>query len=159
MSADRSTDGVTREFFDFVNYNVCRAVSEFVGAEKAVKLYERAGEIGYAELKRRGIIQVDGRDPLDVLVQIVRFLERGGYMGRIELKRLNEREMEVDMYGVSVMESSVRLTNEGYAPSHFMTNLMFAALKDFGMTAELDELVFEEEVDHVREHWVLAPAG
>jgi hypothetical protein len=40
-----------------------------------------------------------------------------------------------------------------------MTNLMFAALKEFGMAVELSELEFEPEADHVREHWQLRPAS
>lgn len=152
-------DHVTPDFFDFINYNICRAVSERLGSEEAVEIYERAGEIGYAELKKTGRIQTGGQDPLDVLIQIVKFLEENGYMGRIEINRLSDTEMEVDMYQASVLDSSVRLTDESYAPSHIMTNLMFAALKDFGMSAELDELVFEEEVDHVREHWTLTSAS
>lgn len=149
---------VTVDFFDFVNYNVCRAVSEHVGREETVKVYERAGEIGYAELKERGLIKTDEVGPVDALIQIVRFLEGSGYMGRIEVNRVSDTEMVVDMYQVSVLDSSIRLTDENYAPSHFMTNLMFAVLKDFDMSAELDELVFEGDEDHVQEHWTLKPA-
>lgn len=158
MTSDNPKDRVMADFFDFVNYNVCRAVSEHVGAEQAVKIYERAGEIGYANLKERGLIKTEGVGPVDVLIQIVKFLESSGYMGRIEVNRVSDTEMIVDMYQVSVLDSSMQLTDEGYAPSHFMTNLMFAALREFGMTAELEELVFEGEVDHVRERWSLTQA-
>jgi uncharacterized protein YcsI (UPF0317 family) len=156
---DGDMNAVSPDFFDFVNYNFCRAISEHVGREQAVKVFERAGEIGYTTLKGQGAIRTDGQSPLDVLVQIVRFLEENGYMGRIELNRISETEMQVDMYGISVMDSSTRLTDQGYAPSHIMTNLMFAALKEFGMSVELTELEFEPEADHVREHWKLSPAA
>jgi hypothetical protein len=152
-------NAVNPDFFDFVNYNFCRAISEHVGREQAAKVFERAGEIGYATLKGQGVIQTEGQSPLDVLIQIVRFLEGNGYMGRIELDRISESEMEVNMYGISVMDSSVHLTDQGYSPSHIMTNLMFAVLKEFGMSAELNELEFEPEADHVREHWKLSPAA
>jgi hypothetical protein len=152
-------NAVNPEFVDFVNYNFCRAISEHVGRERAVRVFERAGEIGYAALKAQGAIQTDGRSPLDVLVQIVRYLEDNGYMGRIELNRISEAEMEVNMYEISVMGSSVRLTDQDYSPSHIMTNLMFAALQEFGMSAELNELEFEPDADHVREHWKLSPAA
>lgn len=158
MANANSKVHVTVDFFDFVNYNVCRAVSEHVGTEQAVKIFERAGEIGYARLKERGLIKTEGVGPVDVLIQIVKFLESSGYMGRIEVNRVSDTEMVVDMYQVSVLDSSIQLTDEGYAPSHFMTNLMFAALKDYGMRAELEELVFEDEVDHVQERWSLTPA-
>lgn len=159
MSDTNLKGSVTVDFFDFINYNVCRAVSEHVGREEAEKIYQRAGEIGYAELKKRGLIKTDGVGPVNVLIQIVRFLEGSGYMGRIEANRVSDTEMVVDMYQVSVLDSSTRLRDENYAPSHFMTNLMFAALKDFDMSAELDELVLEGDVDHVRERWFLKPAG
>jgi hypothetical protein len=150
---------VNPDFFDFVNYNFCRAISEHVGRDGAADVFQRAGEIGYAMLKERGVIQTDGQGPMDVLVQIVRFLENNGYMGRIELNRISEVEMDVNMYGISVMDSSVDLTDQGHSPSHIMTNLMFAALQEFGMSVELSELEFEPEADHVREHWKLAPAA
>lgn len=151
-------ESVTAAFFDFLNYNLCRAVSEHGGREQAVKIFERAGEIGYTELKERGLIKTDGVSPMDVLIQIVKFLEESGYMGRIEVNRVSDTEMVVDMYQVSVLDSSMRLTDDGYAPSHIMTNLMFAALKDCGMSAKLDELAFEGEVNHVQERWSLTPA-
>jgi hypothetical protein len=156
---DPMMNAVNPDFFDFVNYNFCRAISEHVGREQAAQVFERAGEIGYATLKAQGVIQTEGQSALDVLVQIVRFLETNGYMGRIELDRISETEMQVDMYQVSVMDSSVQLTDQGYSPSHIMTNLMFAALKEFGMSVQLAELGFEPEADHVREHWKLSPAG
>lgn len=152
-------NAVNPDFFDFVNYNFCRAISERVGREAAVQVFERAGEIGYTALKQQGVIQTEGQSALDVLVQIVRFLEDNGYMQRIELNRISGTEMEVNMYGISVMDSSVHLTDQGYSPSHIMTNLMFAALKEFGMSAELNELEFEPDADHVREHWSLSPAA
>ena len=158
MSDVNPKGNITVDFFDFVNYNVCRAVSEHVGQGQAVKVYQRAGEIGYAELKERGLIKTAGVSPMDVLIQIVQFLEGSGYMGRIKVNRVSDMEMVVDMYQVSVLDSSIRLTDENHAPSHFMTNLMFAALKDFDMSAELDELVFEGDVDHVQERWSLKPA-
>jgi hypothetical protein len=152
-------NAVNPDFFDFVNYNVCRAISERVGREAAAEVFERAGEIGYTTLKQQGVVQTEGQRPLDVLVQIVRFLEENGYMGRIELNRISDVEMEVNMIGVSVLDSSIDLTDQGYSPSHIMTNLMFAALKEFGMSFELNELEFEPEADHVREHWKLSPAA
>ena len=144
---------VSEYFFDFVNYNLCRAISERLGEKQAIELFKRAGEIGFEELERSGLIETNGKSPTDVLAQIVSFLEKNGYIGRIVVKKISEHEMHVDMYQVSVLDSSVKLTNEGFAPSHHMTNLMFGALKHYGFTAELEELHFENEADHVREIW------
>jgi hypothetical protein len=76
-------------------------------------------------------------------------------MERIDIQRLSENEAIVDMYGVSVLESSVRLTQENKQPSHIMTNTMFAALEELGYDAELIDLLFETEKNHVREKWIL----
>lgn len=159
MTSSPASESVTKDFFDFVNYNVCRAVSETLGKEQAEGVYRRAGEIGYSILKERGIVKTEGLTPVEVLTQIVEFLEASGYMRRIEVNHISDVEMEVDMYGVSVLASSMKLTGEGYAPSHFMTNLMFAALRDLGFTGNLDELTFEGEIDQVREHWQLVPVS
>jgi hypothetical protein len=59
------------------------------------------------------------------------------------------------MYGVSVLESSVRLTQENKQPSHIMTNTMFAALEELGYDAELIDLLFETDKNHVREKWII----
>jgi len=36
-----------------------------------------------------------------------------------------------------------------------MTNIMFAALEDYGISAELIDLGFDLERNHVTERWVL----
>lgn len=53
-------------------------------------------------------------------------------MKKIEIQRKSETEAIVDMYGVSVLDSSIKLTSEGKEPSHIMTNTMFAALDELG---------------------------
>ncbi|MCS7138124.1 MAG: hypothetical protein NZ941_07135, partial [Candidatus Caldarchaeum sp.] len=63
----------------------------------------------------------------------------------------------VDMYGVSVLDSSVKLTDEDREPSHIMTNTMFAALDEMGYEAELIDLLFDKEANHVREKWIIKP--
>jgi hypothetical protein len=145
---------VSPQFFDLVNYSFCSAVSQFLGPEKAVELFRYMGRTHYEELKKRNLIKSDGK-PMEVLESIARYLERSGYMERIEIQRLSENESIVDMYGVSVLESSVRLTQENKQPSHIMTNTMFAALEELGYDAELIDLLFETDKNHVREKWIL----
>jgi len=141
------------EFLDTINYSICQAVNEFLG-EKAVELFGRVGEHHLDEAIRRGFIQIDrDRKPLDNLIEIARYLESTGYMERIVIKRLSIDEAFVEMYGVSVTLSSVKLLKEGKYPSHYMTNLMLAALSRLGIKAELKEVAFDEEGRKFKEHW------
>ena len=147
---------IRTEFFDTINYCICSAINETVGSEMAQKIFRKMGKIHYRELKNKGIITVEpGESPMQVLEKIARYLESSGYMERIEISHVGENEAIVDMYGVSVLESSIRLTDEGKEPSHIMTNTMFAALEDMGYTIELIDLLFEREANHVREKWIL----
>jgi len=145
------------EFLDLVNYGVCSALTALYGSQAAETVFRLAGEFNYEELK--GKSRVDSSSPIDALRSIASYLEKSGYMGKIDLTRVTENEVIVDMYGVSVAESSKRLVDEGKSPSHYMTNMMFAALKDlFQVKAEITHLDIEipkEETDHVREKWIL----
>ncbi len=146
---------VKPEFLDIVNYAICSAVNEFLGAEGARRLFRRVGEYHLEEAMRRGLISLEGKKPLDALLDIARYLEEMGYMGRIEVERLSDDEAIVTMRGVSVTESSVKLLEQGKEPSHFMTNLMFAALRRMGIEAELRDLEARPEENMFREHWII----
>jgi hypothetical protein len=74
-------------------------------------------------------------------------------MERIEIKETDEG-LQLDMYGVSVLRSSDTLVRSGMAPSHIMTNIMFAALREAGIEAELRELEIDVDKGHVREMWI-----
>jgi len=145
---------VDPEFFDMLNYSICRAVNEALGKDGAESIFRKVGEINYGILKAKGEIK-PSEDPLDTLEQIARYLERVGYMEKIEIKRVSDRELLLKMHGVSVLDSSVKLVDSGMAPSHYMTNLMFAALKEYGVEAELIDLGFDVEKNVVQEKWVL----
>lgn len=60
------------------------------------------------------------------------------------------------MYGVSVPKSSSKMLREGKQPSHFMTNLMLAALKKLDIRAELKDVKFDEEKRHFKEYWKIS---
>ena len=47
-----------------------------------------------------------------------------------------KNELELDMFGVPVLSSSVELLEFGSSPSHHMTNIMFTAPEDRGISAE-----------------------
>jgi len=157
VSGRVSVKPINPDFLDFVNYAVCKALSERYGKDESAELFRRAGEIGFGELCR--LVGFVSTDPADVLREVGMFLERMGYMARINLESVTENEVIVEMQGVSVIGSSIRLTREGASPSHIMTNLMFAALKEVcGMEASIIDLTLEQPSPvegYAREKWVL----
>jgi hypothetical protein len=85
-------------------------------------------------------------------------LESVGYMERISIVNLSESEAIVEMFGVSVTKSSVDMLKVGRHPSHYMTNVMLAALKKLGIRAELRDVDFDEQERHFKEHWKIIEA-
>jgi len=141
------------EFLDIINYSICQAVNEYLD-EKAVEFFRRVGEHHLDEATKRGLVKIDRtRKPLDNLIEVARYLESTGYMEKIVIDRLSEDEAFVEMYGVSVTSSSVKLLREGKHPSHYMTNIMLAALGRLGIQAELRDVAFDEKACKFREHW------
>jgi hypothetical protein len=144
---------VNPEFLDIVNYAFCQAVNEYMGG-RAVEFFRRVGEYHLDEALRRGLVRIEPRDkPLDVLLRIAKYLESYGYMDQIRINRIDEKEAIVEMLGVSVTDSSAQLLGEKKHPSHYMTNIMFAALKRLGVQAELRDMEFDREKKHFREYW------
>jgi hypothetical protein len=141
------------EFLDVINYSICRAVNTHFG-EKSAQFFREVGEHHLNEAISRGFVKIepDGK-PLDNLIGIAKYLESTGYMERIMIERLSDSEALVEMHGVSVTESSVRLLKEGNHPSHYMTNIMLAALGRLGIQAELKDVSFDEKARKFKEHW------
>jgi len=147
---------VKPEFIDVINYAICQAVHEYLNA-KAAEFFRRVGEHHLDEALKRGLIKIEPDDrPLDNLIKIARYLESVGYMEKILINKLSENEAFVEMYGVSVTESSVKVLREDKQPSHFMTNIMLAALKKLGIRAELKDMEFDEEKRHFKEYWKIS---
>ncbi len=146
---------VKPEFLDVLNYAICSVANDMLGSEGAKNFFRKVGEYHLEEAVRRGFISLEGENPLDVLLGIARYLEDMGYMGKIEIERLSDTEAIVTMREVTVTESSIRLLSRGREPSHFMTNLMFAALRKLGIEAELRELEAKPEENMFREHWII----
>ena len=144
-------------FLDLVNYGVCSTLSKLYGIEATKEVFKLAGETNFRELKSR--IRIDSSTPVATLRSIASYLEESGYMNAINLTKVTEHEVIIDMYGVSVAESSKRLVDGKMEPSHYITNMMFAALKELHhMEAEITHLdiqIPKEEIDHVREKWTL----
>lgn len=145
------------EFLDFINYNICKAYSETHGKEAAEAFFRKVGRIGFQELMRR--IEFPSREPYEVLRRVADFLEEMGYLAKIKLTKVMEDEVIIEMFGVSVVNSSMRLVREGASPSHFMTNLMFAALEGLcGLRADIIDLTLEQptaETGYAKEKWIL----
>jgi len=147
------TNCIKPEFLDIINYSICQAVNEYLD-EKATEFFRRVGEYHLDEAMRRGLVRIErNRKPLDNLIEIARYLESTGYMEKIVIERLGEDEAFVEMYGVSVTSSSVRLLRDGKHPSHFMTNIMLAALSRLGIQAKLTDVAYDEETCKFKEHW------
>ncbi len=151
---------IKNEFFDAVNYAICRAVHEYAG-DRAGEFFQRVGEFHLDEALRRGLVDFQPEDtPLERLIKIARYLEACGYMEKIVIEKLSDTEAIVEMHGVSVAGSSARLVQEGREPSHYMTNMMFAALKRLAIRADLQDMEFDVKTAHFKEYWkILAPGG
>ena len=144
---------VKPDFLDIINYAVCEAVNDYVDG-KATEFFRRVGEYHLQEALRRGVVKIEpGDKPLDALIKIAKYLESYGYMEEIRIHRIDEKEATVEMLGVSVTDSSAQLLGEKKQPSHYMTNVMFAALKKLGVQAELRDMEFDRENKHFKEYW------
>ena len=141
------------EFFDTINYSICKAVNERLG-EDAKDLFKRVGECHLDEALERGLFTL-GLDekPLDTLIRLAKYLESTGYMKKILINKLSDKEAIVEMKGVSVTDSSAKLLGEGKHPSHFMTNIMFAALRRLGIQADLRDMEYNVKEARFKEYW------
>jgi len=150
---------IEAEFLDIINSAICQAIHDYLGQE-APNFFRKVGKYHLEEAIRRNRVTItSGEDPLDVLVRIARYLESFGYMERILINKLSESEAFVEMFGVSVTNSSVKMLKEGKEPSHYMTNVMMAALQKLGVRAELEDVSFDERKSHFKEHWkILGPS-
>ena len=98
-------------------------------------------------------------DSYEVLKTVGVFLEEMGYMSKIQLSKVEEDEVIIEMFGVSVIKTSIRMVEGGSSPSHFMMNLVFAALKEMsGVHADVCDLTLQQpsaKTGYAKEKWVL----
>jgi hypothetical protein len=114
----------------------------------------KVGEYHLDEALKRGVLTIEADEkPLEVLIKIAKYLESTGYMETISINKLSEKEAIVEMRGVSVTESSAKLLGVGQHPSHFMTNMMFAALKRLGVQADLRDMEYDVKEARFKEYW------
>jgi len=144
---------INPEFLDVINYAICQAVNEFLNG-KAADFFRRVGEYHLDEALKRGLVKIEPDDkPLNTLIKIARYLESVGYMEKIIINKLSETEAIVEMHGVSVTDSSVKLLRANKQPSHYMTNIMLATLRKLGIEAELKDVEFDQEKRKFKEQW------
>jgi hypothetical protein len=147
---------VQGEFFNAFVYSVCRAMSEHCGTERAEKILNRFGELLFDEIMERR--QLTLTDPLETLQSIAEYLVSSGYMAKIDINEIEKLVYTIEMFGGPAHDSSQRLIAGGYAPSHVLTNTMFAALARMGLQAELEHLDVSDSENTV-ERWQLMEVG
>lgn len=126
---------VDPEFFDLEMYAIYRAIYDLLG-EETWKIVWRSGEILYNEIKDR-IGAAGEKDPFNVLKKVANWLKEVGYIKEIEVNKASEDEVEYIMSDPIIARGARRLISEGRVPPHVSTALMFAALKDFNIRAEI----------------------
>jgi hypothetical protein len=135
MSVRERRTCVDPDFFDLEIYAIYHAVYDLV-KEDTWKVVWKAGEIVYDEIKDK-IGVVGEKDPFKVLKKLAEWLKQVGYINDIELHKIAEDEIEYVMFEPIITPGAKRLIKEGRVPAHISTSLMYAALKQFNMRAEM----------------------
>ena len=144
---------INYKFLDIINYAICETVNDFLDG-KELEFFRKVGEYHLTEASERHLLDLVIDDkPLDNLIKVARYLESMGYMEKISIKKLSESEAVIEMSGVSVTDSSVKMLEQGKHPSHYMTNLMQAALRKMNIKAELRDMDYNAETGFFREYW------
>ena len=126
---------VDPDFFDLEIYAIYYAVYDLLG-EDTWKVVWKAGEIVYEEIKSK--IGADkAKEPFEALKRLADWLKDVGYIEDIEVRKVSEDEVEYVMLNPIIGPGAKRLVEAGRVPAHISTALMFAALKEFGMKAEM----------------------
>jgi hypothetical protein len=144
---------IESDLLDILNLAICYASNDYL-KDGTAEFFRKVGQYHLEEATKRGYVKIESQDkPLDVLEKIARYLESTGYMKQITIQRLSDREAMIEMKGVAVTRSSNEILSKGKQPSHFMTNMMLAALKRIGVEAELEEVEFDSAGNRFKEHW------
>jgi hypothetical protein len=142
------------EFFDLEMFAIYKSINELLGKD-SWKLVWRTGEILISEL--RGRLGLQNKTPLEAMHILAEYLEKVGYVDKIEVRQIGEGDLEYAMSRPIIAPGAQRLIREGGVPPHLSTSLMFGALKlIFGMTAEMTgEPVFQKD-GGVVEKWKIS---
>lgn len=126
---------VKPEFVDLIIYGVYYAAYDLLG-EETWKIVWKAGEVVYSEVKDKLGITSE-TEPFEALKRIAGWLKDMGYVEYIEVKRINEDEIEYVMKDPIITPGAKKLIKQGRVPAHISTSLMFAVLKKYNMKAEM----------------------
>ena len=126
---------VKPRFFDLELYSVYKAVNETLG-DKTWDIVWRAGEILlesiYDEL---GLDRYD--DLYEALRTLAKWLIDMGYIDEIDVKKIDDQNLEYIMSKPIIEDGAKKLIDEGMVPPHVSTALFFALLKRYGLKAEM----------------------
>lgn len=145
---------ITPDFLNHFCYAVYAAMHRAFG-ERSWDVVWESGDILFDELEKE--LDITETEPLAVLEKIARWFERSGYAERLEFNLKEGNELEYSLYEPVIKPSALRLIQEGAAPPHLSTTLMFSALKKrCGLKAEMlgDPIAFE---GGATELWRLSP--
>jgi len=126
---------VSSDFFDLELYAVYRAAHELVG-EETWKIVWRVGEIVYERIKEE-IGAAKARTPAEALARVLEWLKEVGYVEDAGLREVSAEEIEYTMLNPAILLGAQQLISEDRVPAHVSTAIMFAALGQFGLRAEI----------------------
>ena len=135
MDNEKKKICVDPDFFDLEIYAIYYAIYDLIG-EDTWKVVWKVGEIVYEEIKDK-IGATDVKDPFEALRKLAEWLKKVGYIEDIEVRKVAEDEVEYIMLNPIITPGAKKLVKEGRVPAHISTALMFAALKQFNMKAEM----------------------
>ncbi len=141
------------KFFDLELYCIYRAATELFGNEQAWRLVWRSGEVMFDEIHREKILQIT--DPIDLLKRIAAYLEEAGYSEKLSIRKFADDSIEYEMLRPVIGPGAQRLISEDAVPAHISTAVLFAALKQFDMKAEIVGEPFFRPDGTVIEKWRL----
>jgi len=135
MNGDERKICVDPGFFNLEIYAIYHAMYDLIG-EDAWRVVWKVGEIVYAEMKED--IGISGAENVfDALKKLAEWLKRVGYVEDAQVRKVAEDEVEYVMLNPIIGAGAKRLIEEKRVPAHISTALMFAALKQFNMKAEI----------------------
>lgn len=135
MVDEESKVCVDPDFFDLEIYAIYHAIYDFVG-EDTWKVVWKVGEKVYAEIKE-DVGAAGAENVFDALKRLAEWLKRVGYAEDIQVHKVAEDEVDYVMLNPIIAPGAKRLIEEGRIPAHVSTAVMFAALKQFNMKAEM----------------------
>ncbi len=138
---------IDNEFFNSFVYSVFKAIGEKLGDE-SWKIVWRTGEILFDEIKEK--IEFENKEPVEIVSSIANYLKKKGYFTDAKIIPLNDKEFEYWMKEPAIEKGAFKLIEEGCAPPHISTSLLFSALRNLA-NSEL-ELIGKPEK---REDWVI----